>query len=167
MADQLFHSFNRRRGDVSMDEAEEDSQHSEEDSVDRSSSLSSDNNQWRFPTTQQIREEINNLPQQDPCRLAWESLLTSAIANDKDTPEWSPFNNGLCFMLFLLRYHPTLAVTRETMDNFLLILLTLQQQGIIDDEYYIPKCATTIEKWWCFIPKPPTSMFYFCKWFEE
>lgn len=150
---------NRSADDVNMNNMENKPEVSGTDSDDESSSLSDQSQapppQWQNPTSQQIREAISNLSPNDHCRQAWEALLQSAINNNDASDEWYPFINCLCFMLFLLRYHPTLAVSRETMDIFLIILLTLQTQGIIHQNYWIPTCATTIEKWWSYFPTPP------------
>lgn len=126
---------------------------------DNESICSDDSNEWNYPPPQTVYDTINNLPETDPNKVAWLSLLQHESTNSKASPDWYPWRNELCVLLFLCRFDATYGITRNIIQCFLNILLTLKERGHINNEYFIPTDASTIEKWWDFIPKPPIRMF--------
>lgn len=115
-----------------------------------------------YPNPNQLRNLIDGLPPHDPSKIAWEKLLSHEKENSLAEPDWYPFRNELCLLLWLGRYNPSLNITRSILQYFLKLLRTLQVNGHLNDEYFVPSNATTIEKWWDFIPKPPQGLFVVC-----
>ena len=123
-----------------------------------------DENETAFPQPPMVRERIQSLHRQEPCRLAWEHLLNHNRENSQANADWYPFKNELGLLLFAGRYDPSLNITRAVLQYFLKILRTLQKAGHIVPEYDIPKAAQTVEEWWKFIPQPPICKIsnHFC-----
>lgn len=118
----------------------------------------SDSDDWDFPTPDDVSQEINQLENLNPNKLAWQALLEHDDENSKAHVDWYPWRNELCMLLFLCRYDPTYGMTRNIIQCFLDILRTMKKNGHITANYFIPKDASTVEKWWKFIPKPPIRM---------
>ena len=116
---------------------------------------------------------LRNIDNEAPNKLAWTSLLEHESWNDEAPNNWRPFDNGLCAMLFLGYVNPELHLTRNVLNWFLAVLHSLQQQGVIKNNYWIPADGTTIERWKRFFPVPPTSVSilapeqHFCVFAQE
>ena len=123
---------------------------------DDSDNFSSDDCLWQCPQVADIEHVIHGL---DECeeKQAYQTLLDHNTTNREASSDWFPFTNELAFFLFIGRYDPDLAITRSITDYFLMILHTMQQNGVIAADYFIPKSASTVEKWWQYIPQPPLS----------
>ena len=116
---------------------------------------------WQDPDAQYIKRKLANIEDNNPSKKAWQALFESTHVNENATTEWFPFENELGLMLFIARYDPQLSLTREHIKFFLLVLRTLQNHGILDTNYFVPKSAYTIETWKKYIPKPPFCMLLF------
>ena len=88
----------------------------------------------------------------------------------QDTPtrkqashEWYPFVNELEFLLFMAYNDKTTGVTRQTLEFIISLLRTLQKNGHLHHEYFVPKTAVSITRLWQYLVEPPISMcFYPC-----
>ena len=118
-----------------------------------------DNDNW--PNTTQILNLINELPDNDPNKIAWDSLINNQEeSKNANINDWYPFRNELCFLLFVGRFDPDRAITRQTMTYFCSILRTLQQNGHLNEDYFVPKNGNLIETWWKYLPTPPMREFF-------
>lgn len=118
------------------------------------------NNEWQYPSTEEVIRVINTLPPTDPSRVAWAALVEHKKGNKNAHPDWYPWRNELHMLLFLCRFDPDIGFTRTTITYVLKILKTLQKNGHIHEDYNIPKAAQTIENWWCYLPEPPIRMLF-------
>lgn len=114
---------------------------------------------FQMPDQQHLQQELNNLRDDDKSQIAWNSLIKHNKSNKNASYQHYPFVNTACSLLFFGRFNPTLGITRNITQWVLTLLRTLQVEGHLDSEYFIPKDASTIEKWWKYIPQPPLSMF--------
>ena len=114
-----------------------------------------------FPDPSLLRQRLHRLPPDDQSRNGWLSLLDCNQTNSRAEPPWNPFPNVLGMMLFMNMNNPALNMSRKCCQSFLKVLRTLQAEGHLNAEYYVPRHATTIEKWWRWIPQPPQS-YCFC-----
>ena len=133
-------------------------------SVDVSSANNSNNflfvedeSSWRFPTPQEIWQVMDDEKQANDVKKAYQILLTHKESHDEASDEWYPFVNLLCFLLFIGRFDPYLCLTDRCINFILILLHTLQAFGIIIRDYYIPKDASVVRKWFKNIPQPPLS----------
>ena len=164
VADNFVHSSDIDEDNVST------SYWSELDSVDSDigidnydSSQDNDQSDLEWPPTEEVLNVINQLPPTDAGRQAWEALIWHDCESTKADLDWYPWRNELCMLLFLCRYDPTYSISRNAIRCFIYILKTLQQNGHLRRDYWIPKYANTIEKWWKWLPKPPQrkNILYF------
>lgn len=115
----------------------------------------------QFPPQQALVNALRQLPNDSPNKLAYQALQKHEEWNTKyEHVDWRPFANELAWMLFAGHVDPGLHVTRNILKWVLSMLHTLQTNGIIKQDYWIPRNATTIEQWKRFFPKPPTR--YVC-----
>ena len=153
----VLNSHNNNQNNILIDSNSDND--SDNDDINSNDSDNNDNEAdvriW--PPTAQVTALLDTLPDNDPNKIAWQTLIDHNKWNSKADPDWYPFRNELHFLLFLARFDPNLGITRQIIQIFLDILQTLQKNGHITDTYNIPKHATTVEKWWQFIPKPPIS----------
>ena len=136
---------------------------SDDDDSDSQDNSNENELPWSWPPTEEVLNVIGQLPADDTGRLAWESLLFHDCESTKADPDWYPWRNELCMMLFLCRYDPTFSISRNAIQCFIFILKTLQQNGHLNQRYWIPKHANTVERWWKWLPKPPQSMLSYNK----
>ena len=118
---------------------------------------------WKWPDQAELKQRYERLEPSSPSYLAWSRLVNHDVYNKNAELEWYPFQNELCFMLWLGRSDPSLGMTRNMLTWIINLLLTLKMNNHIDNDYFIPTHATTVEKWWRFIPQPPSRMSkYYC-----
>ena len=151
--------FDQKSSEISDNDINELQSNSTADSARAANSSQS---VWQHPDAQYIKDKLENIPDNNPSKKAWQALFESTHVNENATTEWFPFENELGLMLFIARYDPQLNLTREHIKFFLLVLRTLQNHGILDANYFVPKSAYTIETWKKYIPKPPLCMLYPC-----
>ena len=141
---------NNDNDDVSIEDAVLRLNHEQKDNQN--------NSQWQWPDQEQLRVQLNNLSPNDPSRLAWENLIDHENVNKNASNEWYPGRNIVDYLLFVGKNDPNWGMTRKMLQWIVDLLLTLQVEGYLDEDLKIPTNATTIEKWWIYIPKPPTSL---------
>ena len=99
----------------------------------------------------------NNSDDDKDVKQAWVNLLQQETDIPGATYEWFPFPNALYLLLFIGRYDPTLAITRNIINYFIKILKTLKQQGFISNNYKIPGDGSEVERLWSHLPQLPLS----------
>ena len=159
-------SFTLQSIDTTSTSTDTTSESSIDESLTTPSELSSppqplniDNNE--LPDTRRILNSVDSLPDNDPNKIAWLSLINhNCESKFGDINDWYPFGNELCFLLFVGRYDPDRAITREIITFFCSILHTLKQNGHLNGEYFVPKNGNVIETWWKHLPTPPMRMFF-------
>jgi hypothetical protein len=114
------------------------------------------NNNWRWPSGTEIRNNINNLPDASPSKTSWQALIDHEKFNKKNANiHWKPFRNILCFFLWIGRHDPSIRWTRKQLQWILDVLRSVKDAGFITNDLWIPTDASTIEKWDNWFPMPP------------
>ena len=113
------------------------------------------NNNISWPTAQQVHVFMHA---DTHIKKGWEALLNQKTSIPDASNEWFPFPNALYLFLFIGRYDPSLAITRNIIKYFIKILKTLQNQGFIAPIYKIPSDGSEIERLWEHLPQLPLGM---------
>ena len=167
-------AFKPRRNRVSIDI---DNNNNVDSLVEETSSESSDNNnnsieseneshydsdgsehsenKQQWPTVDDLKEHIFDLPQHNHSRLAYDSLWNSNNSNKFATVDCQPFRNEFDALSFFMYQNPELKITRNAMTLFIKIMRTIKKNGHLNENYWIPKSAQVIESRWKFFPTPP------------
>lgn len=114
----------------------------------------------KWPTVQQVLDEMKQLDDDDEIKLSWSTLLKQETKGSVPGDEFCPFPNELYGLLFLGRYHKNLGITREIITWFIKILKTLRKNGIIQQNYKIPSDGSAIERLWEELPELPLGIYF-------
>lgn len=103
-----------------------------------------------------LHQLCDQLPSNDPIKKSYQQLLNhEEWPKNFINPHWEPFRNLVCFLLYIGWEDKSLGMSVKMLDWIINLLLTLQQENIIDDEYFIPRDHSTILKYKRWFPDPP------------
>lgn len=118
--------------------------------------------QWNYPSSRNVYHDLRQYQGNDICKKSYESLLLHDNWPEDVEPNWQPFANVLCFMLWLGYNDSNLNMTRIMLQWIINLLLTLQFYNVIKHDIWIPTDASTIGKWNRWFPDPPICMYSKC-----
>ena len=172
-----MHPFYHHRSSLQPRRGRQQQQHLSEEESDDSSSNSAENStfsveenniveqqqQWVWPNQQKLLElfaEDKKKPENEQqisemAEQSWLHLFKDTKCGG--TVEWSPANNVVEWLLFLLHIDVSNGITRDILQKIIDLLWTLQKYGVVSD-IELPTTAQQIEKLPEKLLKPPISL---------
>ena len=116
---------------------------------------------WSWPDQQVLMEKLqqNKYQKCETTRASWRALIEHK--KNSGTKDWSPGKTVTEFLLVCLHVDVTNGITRDIMQIIIVLLLSLRDEGVINENAELPNCAQTIEELAESFPKTPISLVLF------